>query len=132
LKEAVAMQAFPGDIIQERARILRIEGDTAWVQCESQAGCARCAAGEGCGAGLFAKLLRGRLQELPVILPQPLTAHVGDGDWLLLGLSVSAVQSASFLLYGLPLAGLMLGAVAAGLLVPGDAAALAGAAAGFA
>ena len=126
------MHTFTGDVIQERARILRIEGDTAWVQCESQAGCVRCAAGEGCGAGLFARLLRGRLQELPVTLPEPLITQLANGDWLLLGLSVSAVQTASFLLYGLPLAGLLVGAVAASFIVPGDVAAFIGAAAGLA
>ncbi|HEX7046931.1 MAG TPA: SoxR reducing system RseC family protein [Gammaproteobacteria bacterium] len=119
------------DLIQERARVLRVVGATAWVQCESQAGCARCAAGEGCGAGLFAKLLRGRLQELPVSLPASM-AGLAAGDQLLLGLSVTAVQSASFLLYGLPLAGLLIGAIGGGMMFGGDAGALAGAITGLA
>lgn len=83
----------------------------AWVQCESQAGCARCAAGEGCGAGLFARLLRGRLQELPVRLSASAAREPVPGEWVLIGLSTSAVQNASFLMYGLPLVGLLVGAV---------------------
>lgn len=118
------------ELMTERARVLRVSGGVAWVNCESQAGCARCAAGEGCGAGLFAKLLRGRLQELPVALPRHLD-HLVPGDQVLVGLSVRAVQSASFLLYGLPLAGLLAGAVLCGIAWPGDAAAFAGAAAGL-
>lgn len=123
--------ASEDDLITERARVLRVSGETAWVHCESQAGCARCAAGEGCGAGLFAKLLRGRLQELPVHIPPELAGRIGADDWVLLGLSVSAVQNASFLLYGLPLAGLLLGTVAGSQLLAGDAGAFIGAVAGL-
>lgn len=119
------------DLLHERARILRVAGDTAWVHCESQAGCARCAAGEGCGAGLFAKLLRGRLQEMPVTLPESMAGELSAGDWLLLGLSVSAVQAAAFLLYGLPLAGLLAGVIGGAMVPGGDAGALAGAIAGL-
>lgn len=119
------------DMITERARVLRVSADTAWVQCESQSGCARCAAGEGCGGGLFARLLRGRLQELPVALPPALAGRLLDGEHVLIGLSARAVQSASLLLYGLPLAGLLAGAVAGELLAGGDAAALAGTVAGM-
>ena len=125
------MRAIPEDaLITERARVLRVNGNTAWVHCESQAGCARCAAGEGCGAGLFAKLLRGRLQELPVNVPSELVGQVGPGDAVLLGLPVSAVQDASLLLYGVPLAGLLVGAVAGGQL-SGDPGAFIGAVAGL-
>lgn len=120
------------ELITERARVLRVADGVAWVQCESQAGCARCAAGEGCGGGLFAKLLRGRLQELPVVLPEDREREPRAGEWLLIGLSTSAVQSASMLMYGLPLAGLLLGAIAASLLLNHDLFALLGAAGGMA
>lgn len=112
------------EMITERARVLRVAGDTAWVQCESQAGCARCAAGEGCGGGLFARLLRGRLQELPVALAGSDVVHAGDG--VLIGLSTSAVQRASFLMYGLPLLALILGSLAGDFALGNDAAALLG------
>ena len=121
----------PHEMITERARVLRVNGTTVWVHCESQAGCARCAAGEGCGGGLFSKLLRGRLQELPLALPAALAGAVAAGDWVLVGLSTRAVQAASTLLYGLPLAMLLAGAIAGDLLWPGDAAAFAGAVLGL-
>ena len=128
--------AFPAatsnpELITERARVLRVVDGVAWVQCESQAGCARCAAGQGCGGGLFAKLLRGRLQELPVVLPHGRERDPLAGEWLLIGLSTSAVQSASMLMYGLPLAGLLLGAVAGSALLANDLVALLGGMAGM-
>lgn len=122
--------AIPLELITERARVLRVAHDVVWVRCESQAGCARCAAGQGCGGGLFARLLRGRLQELPVALPPEFSARIAVGDTVLIGLSVAAVQNASLLLYGVPLAGLLVGAVV-GQVGGNDAFALAGAAAGL-
>lgn len=115
------------ELITERARVLRVADGVAWVQCESQSGCARCAAGEGCGGGLFAKLLRGRLEELPVTLPADRVRDPLPGDWLLIGLSTSAVQSASLLMYGLPLAGLLAGAMGSAFMLANDLVALAGA-----
>ena len=119
------------ELITERARVLRVADGVAWVHCESQAGCARCAAGQGCGGGIFAKLLRGRLQELPVVLPASRERDPVAGEWLLIGLSTSAVQHASLLMYGLPLAGLMLGSIAGSLFLANDAVALLGAVLGL-
>lgn len=119
------------ELITERARVLRVADGIAWVQCESQAGCARCAAGEGCGAGLFARLLRGRLQELPVRLSDSAMPEPAPGEWVLIGLSTSAVQNASFLMYGLPLAGLLAGAILASVARGNDLVALLGAIAGL-
>jgi len=117
----------PAALITERARVLRVEQGIAWVRCESQSGCARCAAGQGCGGGIFARLLRGRLQELPV----EARFAVSPGDQVLVGLSVSAVQTASLLLYGLPLFGVISGAVAGWLAGGSDLHTLLGLAAGF-
>lgn len=106
-------------MIQERARVLRTEGDTAWVQCESQAGCARCAEGKGCGGGVFARLLRHRLDELPVTNE----CRAAAGETVLIGLAEEAVFNGALLMYGLPLAGLLGGAIA-GQLAAGEAGAL--------
>lgn len=122
------MSAAVQEFITERARVLRVEAGIAWVSCESQAGCARCAAGQGCGGGIFSKLLRGRLEELPV----PTDLALAPGDFVLIGLAQSAVQNASLLLYGLPLAGVILGALGGWLLGASDPATFLGLAAGFA
>lgn len=94
-------------LIEERAHVLRVEQGTAWLRCESQAGCQRCAEGRGCGGGVFARLLRRRLEEMPV----ENSIGVSAGDAVLVGLEPAAVQNAAFMMYGLPLAGLLLGAV---------------------
>ena len=120
------------ELITERARVLRVANGVAWVRCESQAGCARCAAGEGCGAGLFARLLGGRLQELPVRLSASAAREPVPGEWVLIGLSTSAVQNASFLMYGLPLVGLLVGAVLGSIARENDLAALLGVVIGLA
>lgn len=114
------------DMIQERAEVLRVTGDTAWVRCDSQAGCQRCAEGRGCGGGLFARLLRGRLQEIPLLIHEPLQA----GDRVMVGLRPAAVQNAALLLYGLPLL-LLLAAMLAGDWLAGEAGALLGAPSGL-
>lgn len=113
-------------MIQERARVLWLAGDVAWVRCESLAGCQRCAEGRGCGGGIFARLLGDRLQEIPV----KTTDTVRPDDWIMVGLEPAAVQNAAFLMYGLPLILLMLGAIL-GDVAGGDAAAFAGAALGL-
>ena len=113
-------------MIQERARVLRIADDVAWVRCETQAGCQRCAEGRGCGGGIFARLLGDRLQEIPV----KMTDAVQPDDWVMVGLEPAAVQNAAFLMYGLPLLLLLLGAVL-GDAMTGDIGALVGAALGL-
>lgn len=110
-------------LIEERARVLRVEHGAAWVHCESQAGCQRCAEGRGCGGGVFARLLRRRLEEMPV----ENSIDAMSGDAVLVGVEPVAVQNAAFVMYGLPLAGLLLGALAG----QGEAAAIAGAGIGL-
>lgn len=114
-------------MIYERARVLELDGGFAWVQAASQVDCARCAAGRGCGGGVFARLLGRRLQRVRAI-------HAGDvqaGDTVLIGLAESAVLVSSFMAYSVPLLGLLLGAVLGTGLAEGDAGALLGGAAGF-
>lgn len=115
--------------IEERARVLRAEHGTAWLHCESQAGCQRCAEGRGCGGGVFARLLKRRLEEMPV----ENTLGVAAGDAVLVGLEPAAVQNAALMMYGLPLAGLLSGAVFGSMLGEAgqDAGAMLGAALGF-
>lgn len=87
--------------------MLRVADGVAWLRCESQAGCQRCAEGRGCGGGIFARLLGDRLQEIPVSVTEPVEAD----DWVMVGLEPVAVQNAAFLMYGLPLGLLLLGAI---------------------
>jgi sigma-E factor negative regulatory protein RseC len=106
------------------ARVLSLEGAHALVRIEE--GCGRCHEAGGCGGVAFARLL-GRAGRL-VRAPNACNAQPGERVCLLL--PARALSRLATLLYGLPLAGLLLGAVAGNTL--GDVAALAGGVAGFA
>lgn len=113
-------------LLEERALVLSVDRERAWLRCERQAGCARCAEGKGCGSGLFSRLLGDRLEAVPI----QNTLKARPGDVVLLGLEPAAIENAAWLVYGLPLAGLLSGALAGQAMGPGDLPALLGAAVG--
>jgi sigma-E factor negative regulatory protein RseC len=94
------------------------------VTCTIGAGCPRCARGEGCGqAGWFSRRERSVILELPTGA-RPVSAPV------VLSLSASRLMRAAWLAYGLPLCGLLLGALA-GHAAGGDPVSVPGAALGL-
>lgn len=115
-------------MIEEQAEVTDIDGVHAWVSCRAQQGCARCAAGNGCGGGVLGRWLGDRLHRVRVV-------HQGGiavGDCVVIGLDERVLLRAAAAVYGVPLAALLVGASAGQALYGTDAAALAGAAAGFA
>ena len=94
-------------MIRESGCVVRIAGPFAWVSCESRAGCERCAEGKGCGGGLLSRLLGDRLFQLRV----PVSAGIGVGDQVQLGISEGALLGAACLMYLLPLLALISGAL---------------------
>lgn len=94
------------------------------VRCEGAAGCPRCARGEGCGqAAWFSR----RQAAISLSLP---TGSLAVAAPVVLRLPASRLLWAAWLAYGLPLAGLLLGALA-GHLLAGDRGAVPAAAAGL-
>ena len=67
-------------------------------------GCPRCAAGKGCGAGLFS----GRSGSTEVELQLPAGHQYRVGDEVTLSIASSSLLRAALLAYGLPLAGTVL------------------------
>lgn len=65
--------------------------------------CARCAAGKGCGAGLLSG--NSAPVEIQVQVPESMALRVGDQ--VTLELSPDSLLKASFLVYGLPLLGVV-------------------------
>lgn len=94
-------------MIETPARVMRVEGDTAWVRVESPASCGACA-GKGCGNSLYARLLHPREPEYPVA--NPISAEVGES--VVVGIEDGAVLRAVASGYGVPLALLLAGAIA--------------------
>jgi sigma-E factor negative regulatory protein RseC len=93
-------------------KIVSIGQGKATVEVARTAACPRCAAGKGCGAGLLSGSRRAALLEVP------LSPHlkVGEGDQVRLSLEPAHLLRASLLVYGLPLAGIVLMLVAGWLI----------------
>ncbi|MEM7611937.1 MAG: SoxR reducing system RseC family protein [Pseudomonadota bacterium] len=84
----------------------RVDGDQVTLRVERQRMCRACLDGRGCGAGLLAIGRDG---------PRNITVHRDDqsvraGDQVRLACARSAVLRGALVGYGLPLAGLLLGA----------------------
>lgn len=73
------------------------KGSRAVVGVAAGAACARCAAGKGCGAALFA----GTTRRVEASVPQGLNLAVGD--FVELSLRSDELLRAAFIVYGLPL-----------------------------
>ncbi len=78
--------------------------------------CARCAAGRGCGAGLFGQRRKPAVIEAKVAAGVLLTA----GDRVRLEFVSAELVRAAWLAYGLPLAGLVVASLAASRVFPGN------------
>lgn len=115
-------------------KVLSVSGaggqQNALVEVSAEAVCARCAAGKGCGAGLFGK--RETMRQIAVAVPE--RATIREGDTVKLVMQSRDLLVASAIVYGWPLAGSVLGALFAWQLGDNDAfaavAALAGMGAG--
>ena len=102
-------------------------GSRALVEVDVRAVCPRCAAGKGCGAGLFAGTDRTRTVEATVL--HDLELYTGDS--VELRLAPTNLLAAAGIVYGLPLFGAIVAAGLAYLLRLGDAAAAAAAITGL-
>lgn len=96
------------------ATITSISNGMATVTVSRSVACARCAAGKGCGAGL----LGGNPKPVRLQVPLPEEMGLQVGDQVCLELSPESLLRASFLVYGLPLVGVVI-ALLIGWLVAG-------------
>ena len=93
-------------MIEQAGRVLRTEGDVAWVRVGGQSGCSACDEGRGCGAGLFGRLLRRQDAEVRVPNPQGIAA----GEPVMLGIEEGEYLALVIRLYGVPLVAGLAGA----------------------
>jgi len=118
-------------MIWQLARVLARDADWLTLVFSRPENCARCARGEGCGAGVFARLFSRREMQLRL----PAGPNVACGEWVRVGIRPGRLAAAAGLHYGLPLAGFLCGALAGHAAAPEnglrDLAALAGGIAGF-
>jgi sigma-E factor negative regulatory protein RseC len=96
-------------MIEQNVQVLHYDDDHLWVRMGSQSGCSACDNGQGCGAGLFAKLVRNK----PVILQLPRTGlNLEAGQILTLAFPERVFVKMVFVSYGLPLLAALAGAIA--------------------
>ena len=93
-------------MIENPARVMRVDGGMAWVRSESPSSCGACA-GKGCGNSLYARVLHPREPEYPVA--NPVGAEIGEA--VVVGIEDGAVFHAVISGYLVPLALLLLGAI---------------------
>jgi len=89
--------------------IVSVTPGRAVVSIAGGAACPRCAEGRGCGAGLYGQSRGSRLVSARI----PAGLQVDVGDTVRLAVGPRDLLGASVLAYGLPLGGLVLGALVA-------------------
>ncbi len=106
-------------------RVLAVNHETpsAVVEVAAAFSCARCAAGKGCGAGVFGSGRRSRHIEALIAAG----VDIREGDEVSIELAPRHLLNAALIVYGLPLVGALVGAGIAYAFALGDSyAALAG------
>ena len=109
----VSLSIVSSKVIEEQGSVISGDGDFVVVSVERQSACGSCSAKAGCGTSLLADWFPRR--RLTLRLPNTVGAKPGEA--VVLGLDEARFQTASLLLYALPLAGLLLGAIAGESLV---------------
>lgn len=108
------------------ARVVRIDGELAWVQTESPASCGACG-GRGCGStSVFGQLFNPRPSAYPVL--NAIDAQVGDA--VVIGVAEGEILRSVFRSYVLPLL-LLLGGAVLGMELGGELWAMLGAGLGL-
>lgn len=94
-------------MIEQQGRIVRASDESAWVTIGPRGGCSACDAGQGCGAGLFGRLL----QRKPLTVRVANPARLGVGRSVVLGIPELFFLRLVLRLYALPLVAGLAGAV---------------------
>lgn len=105
-------------MLETRGRVIAVEAGFAWVESERQGGCGSCTSKGACGSQLLGEALlpSSPTQALNKALNRvwaqdPLGVQVGDT--VVLGVAEEGALRAAFLIYGLPLLGLLSGVLLA-------------------
>ena len=96
------------NMIEEEGIVIGLNGEYAEVESWQKSACGHCSARNGCGTSLVASLLGKRPRRFPALN----RAGAHPGDRVIIGVDAGALQAASFLMYQVPLVGLIGGALA--------------------
>ncbi|MBT8068812.1 MAG: hypothetical protein HKP21_05480 [Xanthomonadales bacterium] len=96
-------------MIEQNVQVIRCQDDRIWVRLGSSSGCTACDNGKGCGAGIFARLVRRK----PVVLELPRNqTRVERGQMLVLAFPERIYLKLVWNSYGWPLLAALAGAAA--------------------
>lgn len=103
-------------MLEETAVVVRIEGDTAWVEAQRQSVCGACSLKNGCGSGILSTVFS---RKSPLVRVEN-SQHADVGDRVLLGLNENGLITGSAVVYLTPLLSLfvfgLIGQLMAGVL----------------
>lgn len=94
-------------MIETEARVLRCEGGQAWVELRPHTPCGHCDPVRGCRSLSLARAFHTGQSAFAVA--NPLAAQAGD--WVAVAVREHSVRHSALLLYGVPLAALLAGAL---------------------
>lgn len=86
-------------MIEEHARIVEVQGNTAWIETQRSGSCGSCSASAGCGTATLSKVVGRRQARMPV--QNTIGARVGEE--VVIGIPESALLKGSFAVYAVPL-----------------------------
>lgn len=116
MSTVIAPEPWPDETLARRvARVVAVEGGTAWLEPEPTASCGGCLSLSACGAkgDTGARMVARRF-------PMPNQYGLRPGERVMVGLPGRTVLRASATAYALPLAGMLAGGLLAQALGAGD------------
>ncbi|MBN8778319.1 MULTISPECIES: SoxR reducing system RseC family protein [unclassified Thiobacillus] len=108
-------------MLEQTAEVIHTASDGVWVQAVEPSGCGTCG-GQGCSSRRIAELFQRKPRNFLVDCDLPLT----PGDRVVIGIAHGSVLKSAMRAYGLPLGLMLMGALLAQVIQPGDGTALAG------
>lgn len=103
-------------MIEQTAKVLRIENDLVVIEVKRQTACGSCSAKAGCGKSLLDNIFKVK----PLLLSIPNTIEAKENDEVIVGLNESAIVQASFYLYFFPLFIMIVSAMLSSFVFPGE------------
>lgn len=117
----------------ETGRVVAVDVDGVWVETIRQTTCGTCAAQKGCGHGILNRISEGRRSLIRALPGRIAAVDCAVDDEVRISIPEQVILRGSAVVYLLPLACMLGGAVGGGQLSPdsGDVATVAGAVFGF-
>lgn len=98
--------------VEEVARIVDRDGHHAWVETERKSACGSCSSSGSCGTSALSNVVGQKVVRVRASNPK----GYGIGDLVIVGISDQILVRGTWLLYGLPLIGFLLGGLVSGVL----------------